>query len=354
MQGPTDRHDVAIVGGGLYGAAILFHLAKAGTDAVGSLLVEPAQFIEKARLNRQMIGGGMRQAGIVAAAGVYALGHNVERLADDHANARRLARALAEMPGISVTPAPVETNILFAEVEQDDLSAQDFARALRADDVLVNVPGSGRRGVRFVTHYGIEQADIDEAIRVATDILGRASDCRRCGMTFTDLAHSYDSWIEAGGYELERDYPSAEYQARLVRARAWMAESDLDGLVITSSVVGRRFTSLREPYEWHDICQARSAWYVLSHDRDILFMTSTAAGEHLNTTPRSTWVSEIHGIVERSGRPGRVEIWALEQMPPYLAELGLARGRLGFELGDCMTLGLSVADFLRLRELMPP
>jgi Xaa-Pro aminopeptidase len=172
-------------------------------------------------------------------------------------------------------------------------------------------------------------------------------------MTFTDLAHSHDSWIEAGGYELEHDYPAVEYQARLVRARAWMADADLDGLVITSSVVGRWFTSLREPHEWHDICQARSAWYVLSHDRDILFMTPTAAGEHLNTTRRSTWVSEIHGIVERSGRPGRVEIWALEQMPEYLAELGLARGRLGFELGDCMTLGLSVADFLHLRELMP-
>jgi Xaa-Pro aminopeptidase len=172
-------------------------------------------------------------------------------------------------------------------------------------------------------------------------------------VNFGDLVHLHDQWISTEGFELEHDFPRDEYQTRLVRARAWMAEADLDALVITSSVVGRWFTSLQEPHEWHDICQARSAWYVLSHERDVLFMTPTAAGEHFNTTRRSTWVSELHGIVERTESPGRVEIWALEQMPEYLAELGLANGRLGFELGDCMTLGLSVADFLRLRDLMP-
>jgi Xaa-Pro aminopeptidase len=172
-------------------------------------------------------------------------------------------------------------------------------------------------------------------------------------MNFADLAHLHDPWITAGGYELEHDFPEAEYRARVARARAWMAEADLDALVITSSVVGRWFTSLHEPHEWHDLCQARSAWYVLSHDHDVLFMSPTAAGEHFNTTRRSTWVDEIRGIVERAEAPTRVEIWALEQMPGFLGELGLAYGRLGFELGDCMTLGLSVADFLRLRELMP-
>jgi threonine aldolase len=157
-----------------YADTVMFCVSKGLAAPVGSLLVGRAQFIEKARLNRQMIGGGMRQAGVLAAAGVYALGHNVERLAEDHANARRLARALAEMPGISVLPVPVETNMFFAEIVRDDLSAQDFARALGAHDVLVNLPSAGRRSVRFVTHYGIEQADIDEAIRVASEILGRA------------------------------------------------------------------------------------------------------------------------------------------------------------------------------------
>jgi Xaa-Pro aminopeptidase len=81
-------------------------------------------------------------------------------------------------------------------------------------------------------------------------------------------------------------------------------------------------------------------------------MTATAGGEHFNTTRRSTWVSRISGIVERNEEP-RWEIWDLCQIPLVLAELKVASGRLGFELGDCMTLGISVNDFLRLRTLLP-
>jgi len=81
-------------------------------------------------------------------------------------------------------------------------------------------------------------------------------------------------------------------------------------------------------------------------------MTPTAGGEHFNTTRRSTWVTHIRAIAERCEWP-RYEIWDLQQIPQIFAELGLERGRLGFELGDCMTLGVSVNDFLRLRELMP-
>jgi len=170
---------------------------------------------------------------------------------------------------------------------------------------------------------------------------------------YRGLARLYDGWTDAPGYPIARDFPHEEYLTRVGRARASMAEADLDALVITTGVVGQWFTSRLEPHEWHDRCQARSAWFVLTHDRDVLFMTPTAAGEHFNTTRRSTWVSEIRGIVERADAPGRVEIWALEQMPLFLADLGLSRGRLGFELGDCMTLGISVLDFLRLKELMP-
>jgi Xaa-Pro aminopeptidase len=132
-----------------------------------------------------------------------------------------------------------------------------------------------------------------------------------------------------------------------------MAEAGLDALVVTSGAVGQWFTSRLEPHEWHDRCQSRSAWFVLTEDRDVLFMTPTAAGEHFNTTRRSTWVTEIAGIAERTDVPNRVEIWALEQIPMFLADLGVSSGQLGFELGDCMTLGLSVLDFLRLRDLMP-
>jgi threonine aldolase len=150
---------------------VMFCVSKGLAAPAGSLLAGPAPFVEAARLSRQMLGGAMRQAGILAAGGVYALLHNVDRLADDHANARRLAARLAVLPGLTITPWPVETNIFMAEVERDDLSAQDLARTLRAHGVLVNVPGAGRRSVRFVTHYGIGRADVDEAVRIATEIL---------------------------------------------------------------------------------------------------------------------------------------------------------------------------------------
>src|SRR5215471_1568967 len=81
-------------------------------------------------------------------------------------------------------------------------------------------------------------------------------------------------------------------------------------------------------------------------------MTPTTAGEHFNTTRRTTWVTHIRAIVDRTTWP-RHEIWNLDQMPDVFADLGLARARLGFDLGDGMTLGLSVVDFFRLRELMP-
>jgi Xaa-Pro aminopeptidase len=170
---------------------------------------------------------------------------------------------------------------------------------------------------------------------------------------YRELAHAYDEWIDAPGYPLAHDFPYEEYLTRIGRARTLMTEAGLDALVVTSGVVGQWFTSRLEPHEWHDRCQSRSAWFVLTGDRDVLFMTPTAAGEHFNTTRRSTWVTEIAGIAERTDAPGRVEIWALEQMPLFLADLGVASGRLGFELGDCMTLGISVLDFLRLRDLMP-
>jgi Xaa-Pro dipeptidase len=166
------------------------------------------------------------------------------------------------------------------------------------------------------------------------------------------LARLHERWIDLPGYPLEPDFPREEYELRIGRARVRMRTAGLDALVITSSVVGQWFTSVLEPHEWHDRCQSRSAWYILTPEGDYLYMTPTTAGEHFNTTRRSTWVTHIRAVVERTTWP-RYEIWDLEQMPGVFADLGLDRGRLGFELGDCMTLGLSVSDFLRLRELMP-
>jgi len=169
---------------------------------------------------------------------------------------------------------------------------------------------------------------------------------------YAQLAHLYDEWLDYPGYPLEPSFSRAEYALRVRRAREGMAAAGLDALVITSSGIGQWFTSFAEPHEWHDRCPSRSTWYILTPTEDYLYMTPTAGGEHFNTTRRSTWVTYIGAIVERTPWP-RCEIWDLAQMPLIFAALGLARGRLGFELGDCMTLGLSVNDYLRLRDLLP-
>ncbi len=169
------------------------------------------------------------------------------------------------------------------------------------------------------------------------------------------LAHAHDEWLEYPSYDPGHDMPYEEYRLRCARARALMEQYHLDALVITSSAVGWWFTSLHEPHEWHDRCQARATWFILTHDGDYLYMPPTAAGEHFNTTRRSTWVSEIRAIVERvdPAEQPRAEIWGLWQIPRICADLNLNRARLGFELGDCMTLGMSVNDFLRLRDMLP-
>jgi len=166
------------------------------------------------------------------------------------------------------------------------------------------------------------------------------------------LSQAFTEWIDYPTYDLGHSFSLEEYQLRLERTRALMAQHGLDALVITSSTIGQWFTSFLEPHEWHDQCQARSAWLILTPTDDYLYMTPTACGEHFNTTRRSTWVTHIRTIVERAHWP-RSEIWDIAQMPWVFADLGLESGRLGFELGDCMTLGISILDFLRLKELMP-
>jgi Xaa-Pro aminopeptidase len=169
---------------------------------------------------------------------------------------------------------------------------------------------------------------------------------------YKDHVSDHERWLDFPSYPLETGLDEAEYRLRLDRSRRLMAEARLDALVITSGVVGQWFTSIAEPHEWHDRCQARSAWFILTDADDYLFMTPTTAGEHMNTTRRSTWVTHILPIVERTEWP-RVELWDLRQMPQIFKRLGLSQSRLGFELGDCMTLGLSVNDYLTLRALLP-
>lgn len=152
--------------------SVMFCVSKGLAAPVGSLLVGPAPFIDRARVHRQMLGGGMRQAGVIAAAGLYALRHKVERLDADHANARALAAGLAQLPGLRLDREVVETNIFLVESDREDMTIQAFARALGEHAVLVNVPGAGRRAVRFVTHFGIESDDIKRAIEAAAVVVG--------------------------------------------------------------------------------------------------------------------------------------------------------------------------------------
>ena len=128
---------------------------------VGSILAGDTDFIARAHRYRKMLGGGMRQAGILAGACLYALDHHVDRLADDHDNARALAQALSSVDRLRCDPARVETNIVV--IEMSLLSAPDFIA--RAAEQGVKLTAIDRRRVRAVTHLDVSTGDIHEAAR---------------------------------------------------------------------------------------------------------------------------------------------------------------------------------------------
>ncbi len=136
-----------------------FCLSKGLGAPIGSVLCGSAEFIARARKMRKMVGGGMRQAGVIAAAGIYALEHMVDRLADDHEHAKALARGLCKLPMVDLDPDGIDTNIVIVGVRGDWMG---FARSMKDAGVLSTVTAPGR--LRMVTHYGIERADIDEAL----------------------------------------------------------------------------------------------------------------------------------------------------------------------------------------------
>ncbi len=139
---------------------VCFCLSKGLSAPVGSLLCGSKETIERARKLRKMVGGGMRQAGIIAAAGVVALEKTVSRLAEDHAHAKRLADGIAAIKGMSVEP--VVTNIVMFEPPQR-IEAPSFVRMMGITEVLFTYPGGHR--VRAVTHRMISAGDIDEALK---------------------------------------------------------------------------------------------------------------------------------------------------------------------------------------------
>lgn len=152
--------------------SITFCLTKGLACPVGSVLCGSRDFIEAARHWRQAAGGGMRQAGIFAAAGIVALESMIERLAEDHATARRLATHMAEA-GLAIDPDAVQTNMVFVELPEDGPDPVRFVADLAEAGVRINPP-KGRR-LRFVTHYGIEAEDIDLAGRQIAQVCKQAA-----------------------------------------------------------------------------------------------------------------------------------------------------------------------------------
>jgi threonine aldolase len=144
-------------------------LSKGLGAPVGSLVMGSKEFIAKAHRFRKQFGGGMRQAGILAAAGIYALEHNVERLAEDHLNAKRLARGIAEIDGLDIDVNTVQTNILYFGVRQSGLTVPILVERLKAEGVLML--GTGLNNIRAVTHLDVSKEGIDRAVEVLRKVV---------------------------------------------------------------------------------------------------------------------------------------------------------------------------------------
>lgn len=152
--------------------SVSFCLSKGLGAPVGSLVCGRQDFIERARRNRKVVGGGMRQAGILAAAGLVALEENIHHLPTDHANALKLALGLAELSGIELDPSGVHTNIVFFKVNHPKLNAETLSAAL--GEAGVKALALGPDLLRAVTHYHITAQDIDQALIVFKKILQTA------------------------------------------------------------------------------------------------------------------------------------------------------------------------------------
>jgi threonine aldolase len=139
-------------------------LSKGLGAPIGSLVAGPKTFIDQVHRFRKMFGGGMRQVGIIAAAGIYALEHHIERLKEDHQNAKRLALGLQKLKGISVDPKHVETNIVIFDVARTGLSAPQVVETMKKEKILIHALGTTE--IRLVTHLDVSSEDIEIALNV--------------------------------------------------------------------------------------------------------------------------------------------------------------------------------------------
>ncbi|MGC1106826.1 MAG: low-specificity L-threonine aldolase [Candidatus Acidiferrales bacterium] len=148
--------------------SVMFCLSKGLGAPVGSMVVGSREFIEKAYVHRKMLGGGMRQAGVLAAAGLIALEETPKTLHRDHDNAKYLAEELAKISGISIDPKKVVTNILIFDVRQTGKTGAEISAELKKRNVLANA--TDKFLVRMVTHYDVDRTKIDRAIAAMNEI----------------------------------------------------------------------------------------------------------------------------------------------------------------------------------------
>jgi threonine aldolase len=168
----------AVVASGISGAewaaqmdTVWLDLSKGLGCPVGGVLAGSSADMVRARRVKHLYGGAMRQAGIIAAAGVYALRHNVDRLAEDHANARYLAQGLTQIPGIKVNPDDIETNIVFFDVSETGRSGAEITAETKPRGVRMGGRGTS---IRAVTHLDITRADIDRTLELLDDVVRNA------------------------------------------------------------------------------------------------------------------------------------------------------------------------------------
>ncbi len=150
--------------------SVMFCLSKGLGAPVGSMLVGSRDFIDKARITRKLLGGGMRQAGILAAAGLIALEETPKLLHRDHENARHLAEGLSKIPGVTIDPKKVVTNILIFDVAASGCTAGDVCAELVKRSVLCGA--TGKSTIRIVTHYDVDRAAIDRALAAIAAVIG--------------------------------------------------------------------------------------------------------------------------------------------------------------------------------------
>jgi threonine aldolase len=155
-----------------YADTVMFCLSKGLSAPIGSIIAGTVKMMEAGRYVRKMLGGGMRQVGVIAACGIVALETMIDRLSDDHRRAKRLARALADMPGVTIDPDGIETNIVIFGLKHARLSAEGLVSSLWQQDVwsLTTSPTE----VRFVTHKDVDDADIERTIDVLSRLLKAA------------------------------------------------------------------------------------------------------------------------------------------------------------------------------------